>query len=66
MIMNKELKKLWNMRVMVIPIVFSALGMSTKGLEERLKELKIKGRIEIIHVTVLLRLVRILGRVLET
>ena len=28
----RELKKLWNMKVMVIPIVIGALGTVTKGL----------------------------------
>ena len=28
----KELKKLWNMKVTVIPIVIGALGTVTKGL----------------------------------
>ena len=32
-------KKLWNMRMTVIPIVVGALGMVPKGLEKSLKEL---------------------------
>ncbi len=45
---GKELKKLWNMKVMVIPIVIGAFGTVTKGLMKRLGNLKIKGRVEII------------------
>ena len=41
---DKELKKHWNMRVKVIPIVFGALGMVYKNLEDRLEELEIRGR----------------------
>ena len=37
----RELKKLWNMKVTVIPIVVGALGMVPKGLEKSLeKELR--------------------------
>ena len=51
---------------MVIPIVIGALGTVTKGLIEVLEDLEIRGRVEIIQTTVLLRSVRILRRVLET
>ena len=34
----KELKKLWNMKVTVIPIVIGMLGIVTKRLAERLEE----------------------------
>ena len=46
-----ELKRLWNMKVTVIPIVVGALGTVPKGLENRVCDLKIRGRI----VTVLLK-----------
>ena len=42
-IKESELKKLWTMRVTVIPIVTGALWMLQKGLEERLEELEIRG-----------------------
>ena len=41
-----ELRKLWNMRVVVIPIVNDTLGTVSKCLERRLEELEIKGLIE--------------------
>ena len=56
-----ELKKLWNSRVMVIPIV-----TIPKGLVKRLEVLEIRGRVETIQATALLRAARILRRVLET
>ena len=31
----RELKKLWNMKVMIVPIVIGALGTVTKGLLKR-------------------------------
>ena len=39
----RELKKLWNMKVTVIPIVVGALGTVTKGLVQGLEDLKITG-----------------------
>ena len=61
----KELKKVWNMNVSVIPNVFVTLGTVTKGLVKGLEELEIWGRVETIQCTTLLRLTRIL-RVLES
>ena len=49
---------MWNMKMMVMPIVIGALGMVHKGLERGLKQLEIRGRIETIQTTALLKLVR--------
>ena len=62
----RELKKLWNMKVTIVPIVIGALGTITKGLLKGLADLIVDGRVEIIQTTALLRTVRILRRVLET
>ena len=59
-------KKLWNMKVIAIPIVVDVLGTIPKGVEKRLKKLKIRGRIETTHTSALLRSARTLRRVLET
>ena len=40
---TRELRNLWNMNVILIPIVIGALGTIPKGLERGLKELKIRG-----------------------
>ena len=46
----RELKKLWNTKVTVIPIVIGVLGTTLKGLVIRLEELEIRGWVEaIIH-----------------
>ena len=58
----RELKKLWNMKVSVIPIVIGALCIVTKGLIKGLEDLEIRGQEE----AALLRSARILRRVLET
>ena len=47
----RELKKLWNMKVTVRPIVVCALGMVPKDLKKRLGELDIRGRIDTIQTT---------------
>ena len=62
----RELKKLWNMKITIVPIVISALGTVTKGLLKGLEDLKVSGRVETIQTTVLLKTARILRRVLET
>ena len=62
----RELKKLWNMKVTIIPIVIGAFGTVTKGLLKRLEDLEVGGRVETIQTTTLLRTAKILRRVLET
>ena len=61
-----ELKKQWNMKVMIVPIVIGALGTVTKGLLKDLKDLEVGGQVETIQTRALLRMARILRRVLET
>ena len=61
----RELKKLWNMKVTIIPIVIGALGTITKALINGLEGLEITGQMETIQTTGLLRSARILRRVLE-
>ena len=43
-----EYKKLWNMKVTIIPIIIGALGTVTEGLLKRLEDLEIRGREETI------------------
>ena len=45
----RELKKLLNMKVTVIPIVIVALGTITKVLVKRQEDLEIRGLVETIH-----------------
>ena len=40
----RELKKLWNMKVTIVPIVIGAFGAITKGLLKGLKDLEVGGR----------------------
>ena len=62
----KELKKLWNMQVTIIPIVIGEFRTVTKGLLKGLEDLEFGGRVETIQTTALLRTARILRRFLET
>ena len=43
-----ELKKQWNTKVTILPIVIGALGTVTKGLVKVLEDLEIRGRVETI------------------
>ena len=61
-----ELKKLWNLKVTIIPTVIGALGTVTNVLVQGLEDLDSTGRVEAVQSTALLRSVRILRRVLET
>ena len=61
-----ELKKQWNMKVTDIPIIIGAFDIVTKWLAQGQEELEIRGRVETIQTTALLRSTTILRRVLET
>ena len=61
-----ELKKLWDIKVTVIPILIGTLGTVTKGLVKELKELEIRAQVETDQTTALLGSVRILRKVLAT
>ena len=62
----RELKKLRNMKVTIVPIVIGALGTITKGLLKGQEDLEVGGRVETIQTKALLRTTRILRRLLET
>ena len=51
----RELKKLWNMKVTIVPIVIGALGTITNRLLKGLEDLEVGGRVETIQTTALLR-----------
>ena len=55
----QKTKKLWNMRVTVIPIVIGAFRKVPKDLERVLKKLEIRGRIETIQGIAFLKSFRI-------
>ena len=61
-----EVKKLWNMKVTIIPIMIGTLDTFIEGLLKGLEDLKLRGRVETIQTTTRLRSARILRRILET
>ena len=64
--LKSKLKKLWNMKLTIIPIAIGAFGTVTKGLLKGLEDLEVGGRVETIQTTALLKTARIQKRVLET
>ena len=62
----RELKKLWNMNMTIVPIVMGAFGTISKGLLKGLEDLEVGGRLETIQMTALLRTARILRRLAVT
>ena len=66
LILPESLERMWGMRVMVIPMADGALGTAPKGLDRRLEQFNIRGRINTIQNTIMLRLVSILRRIPET
>ena len=62
----RELKKLWNLKVTIIPIVIGAFGTLTIGFLKGVQDLEFGGRVETIQNTALLRTAKILRSVLET
>ena len=62
----RKLKKLWCIKVTVMPIVTDTLSTVTKGLIQELEDSEIRGRVETIQTTALLRSARIPRKVLET
>ena len=61
----REIKKLWGMRVTVIPIVTGTLGTTPKKLKKRLEDIGIETRVTELQKTVILHSARILRKVLE-
>ena len=64
--LTRELKILWNMKVMFIPIIIGTLSIFTKELIKGQVDLEIKWRVETVQTTALLRSARILREVLES
>ena len=63
--MARELKKVWNMKVAVVPLVVGALGTPAKALDKRLKTISRKTKITKLQKTVLIHASRVLRKVLE-
>ena len=63
--LKRELKKIWDMPVKVIPVVVGALETTPKKLKQRLNDIGIETRIVELQETTVLYSPRILRNVLE-
>ena len=64
--LKREVKRIWNMRsVIVVPVIVGALGSITKKLDEWVEKLDITVNIALLQKTTLLGTARILRKVLE-
>ena len=61
----RELKKLWNMKVVIIPVIIGTLGTTPKNIRKRMDEIGIKIRISDLQKTTIIHSARILRKVLE-
>ena len=61
----RELPKLWQVKVKVVPVVVGALGTILKALEKHLKEIGTSVRVELLQKAALLGTARILRKTLE-
>ena len=63
--MGREIQKIWNVKVKIIPLVVSSLGAIPKQFGNRLKQIGITAGTAQVQKTVLLGTTRILRKVLE-
>ena len=63
--LKRELKKIWDMPVKIIPVVVGALGTTPKKLKQWLSDLEIEARIVELQKTTILYSARIVRNVLE-
>ena len=62
LVLAKESKKLWNMKVTIAPIVIGTFGTVTEGLLKGREDLEVGGLVETIQMTAMLRTARIQRR----
>ena len=63
--LGRELQKIWNVKVKIIPLVEGSLGAKLKKFGNRLKQIGITLRTAQVQKTVLLRTARTLRKLLE-
>ena len=61
----RELRKLWQVKVKVAPVVVGALGTIPKALEKHFKEIGTSVRVELLQKAALLGTARILRKTVE-
>ena len=63
--LQRELQKIWNIKLKIIPLVVSSLGAIPKQFGNRLKQIGIVALTAQVQKTILLGTARILRKVLE-
>ena len=63
--MGRELQKIWNVKVKIIPSVVDSLGAIPKQFGNRLKQIGMKAGTAQVQKTVLLGTTRILRKILK-
>ena len=63
--LGRELQKIWNVKVKIIPLVVDSLGAIPKQFGNRLKQIGMKAGTALVQKTVLLGTTRILRKILE-
>ena len=63
--LRRELQKMWNVKVKIIPLIVGSLGAIPKQCGKRLKQIGITGGTAQVQKTVFLGTARILRKVLE-
>ena len=63
--LGRELQKIWNVKVKIIPLVVGSLGPIPKQFGNRLKQIRITAGTTQVQKTVLLGTARILRKVLD-
>ena len=63
--LGKELQKIWNVKVKIIPLVVGSLGAIPKQFDNRLKQIGITAGTEQVQKIIVLGTARILRKVLE-
>ena len=61
----REIRRLWNVKTQIVPLVIGTLGSMPKDLEHWLEMIGIKPRMNDLQKTVILQSARILRKVLE-
>ena len=63
--MGRELQKIWNVKLKIVPLVVGSLGAIPKQFGKRLKQIGITAETAQLQKTVLLKMARLLRKVLE-
>ena len=63
--LGRELRRLWNVKTEIIPVVVGALGSMPKDLKHWLEVLEIKPRMNDLQKSVILHSARILQKIIE-